>query len=698
MQDLDDQAQKLRAIFLDSAAAVPMVDEAAANEALEGYQSLQHASDRLFDLLIVLEDTGQTVDTVRALANHFFLANVLDRVSLPIAEALSNIAACLPGVAKPDGKRIPSRPIQPGELSSPQVTAFVRALDHEAAWLEAMLIGRAFTVLKRFPFSNARTKAVADAATRIKQLGYAFSIRSGRYQIRPEGIENIVGQIWKCLRRLGCINALSHITQAALDVHHYEYEQILFGRKYGRGLGDRPPELPIGLLYNIAVKVPAQGSNERSAEFFWDKAICLARDLVAMLDLEPYSQFAFLGLNAQALEDGLREVAHYDHCFSLRQWHLSFTPQFLTVFFDKSVDADMKQRLGWNVADAVQLAQVLKAHARPGTQVVPIPRLVEPGFDPGVFKSMLPFFAHREGEANKNYRSPFGAAGPDVIFKPLILLKGNSVVLPAASVLGPAMFEATFAAWKTNKTDQEIARLRGDAAERLTKYLFAKHGFQPSFENAIYDMGDQDAGECDLVFEDEENIILVECKAKALTRGAMTGTQGDALLDFAGGLFASQAQALRHERILRSSGAISFRDGTLLEFRDRHITRLTVTLLDHGALQDRWMLRNVYNALLSAQFTCELGYTKKKQVEEFNTNLHLFREETSLLEAAGQDINAHPLNAASASVAQLDVLLESVQSLSEVRTRLSAPVTFSTLNVLLEHFHQQKMRSQGQPS
>lgn len=698
MQDLDDQVEKLRAIFLDSTTAVPMTDEAAAKEALEGYQSLQHASNRLFDILIVLENAGQTVGTVRDLANHFFLANVLDRVSEPIAEALNNIAACLPGIANPDGTRIPSGPVQPGASPSPQVTAFVRALDHDSAWREAMLIGRAFAALRRHPFSNARTKAVAGAAARIKQLGYAFTIRSGQYQIRPEGIENIVGEIWRCLHRLGCIDALSKIMRVAHESHVYAYDQILFGRKYVGGYGDRPPAVPVGLLYNIAVKLPALGSNERNAKSFWDKAIRLACDLVAMLDLEPYSQFSFLGLNTQALEDGLREVAHYDHCFSLRQWHLRFTPQFLTVFFGERFDADMKQRIGWNVADALRLAQVLESHSRPSTQVVPIPRLLESGFDPGVFKSMLPFFAHREGEANKNYRSPFGAAGPDIIFKPLILLKGNSVVLPAASVLGPALFEATFAALKTIKTDQEIAGLRGDAAERLTKHLFAKHGFTPSFENATYFLGEQGAGECDFVFEDEENILLVECKAKALTRGAMTGIQGDALLDFAGGLFASQAQALKHERILRCTGSIPFLDGTRLEHRDRRITRVTVTLLDHGALQDRWMLSNVYNALLSAQVTCDPGYPKKRQVDEFNTNLHLFREETRRLEAAGQDINAHPLNAASASVAQLDVLLESVQSLSEVRMRLSPHTTFSTFNVLLEHFHLQKMRGQGQLS
>lgn len=693
MQHLDGYVQKIRDIFLKSVKAVPLPNEGAATGALAGNPNINQASDRLCNLLITTENTGQTVGTVRALANHFFLADVLDQVSEPIAEALHNIVACLPVVIQPDGTKIPSDPIEPGTSPLQQVVAFVQTLEHESAWLEAMLIGRAFAVLKRFPFSNARTKAVADAANRIKRYGYAFSIQSGQYQIRAEGVKNIVGEIWKCLQRLGCLNALANIMQIAAATQEYAYEQFLFGRKYAGGLGDRPPGIPIGLLYNIAIKLPSRGTNERNAKPFWDKAVCLARDLVAMLDLEPYSQFALLGLDVRALEDSLRKVAHYDHCFSLRQWHLSFTPQFLNVFFGQSFDEDMKMRYGWNVSDAVKLALILKVYSKPGIQTVPVP-LIECDFAPGVFQAMLPFFAHGEGKANKNYFSPIEGEGPDAIFKPLILLKGNTLLLPTASVLGPAIFEATFAAWKITKSAEEIKSLRGGGAERLTKHLFIKYGFKPSFENAIYMMDGQVAGECDLVFEDKENIIFVECKAKVLTRGAMTGTQGDALLDFAGGLFASQAQSLRHERILRSLDTINFIDRSKLEFRGRRITRLTVTLLDHGALQDRLMLGNVYNALLRAQFTCDPGYSKRKQVEEFNAKLRSFQEETHLLVAAGQHINAHPLNAASASVAQLDVLLEGVRSLSEVRTRLSSPMTFSTFNVLLEHFLQQKMYSQ----
>ena len=110
------------------------------------------------------------------------------------------------------------------------------------------------------------------------------------------------------------------------------------------------------------------------------------------------------------------------------------------------------------------------------------------------------------------------------------------------------------------------------------------------------------------------------------------------------------------------------------------------------------MFCSVYNALLSVQFTCDPSYMKKGQVEKFNTNLRLFQEETRLLEMAGQDIKAHPLIAASVSVAQLDILLENVQSLTEVRTRLTPCITSLTFNVLLDFFHQQKMYSQAQPS
>ncbi len=692
-----EDIEKLRGLFDETVAEHPIADENQANAVLTAYPSLQQASDRLFDLLVIVENTGSGKGLILDLANHFFLADVIDGSGRHIAEALSNLAACIPGVAQPDGRKTESRPLRQGEPPPQHVPAYIRSLDCKEAWKEALLIARASSVLGRFPFSNARTKAVAAAATRMKQRGYLFTIDCGAFRMQPPEIEKIVADIENSLRQLGCLDALANITHLALNAYDYAYEQILFGQRYASGLGERPPTIPIGLLFNIAVKLPIQAHSSGDRSAAWVKAVSLARDFVAMLDLEAYTHFAFLGTDASQLEAKLRQVAHYDHCFALRQWHLSFTLEFLTTFFGSDFDSDMKQRLGWGVSDAAQLVRVLASCATSQPRVIPTDTLVMAGMDRALVYSMLPYFTHSECEANKSYRSPFDTAGADVIFKPAILFNRQFLVLPPASVLGPALFEAIFTALKSISPDPVIAKLRGEGTERLAHQVFGKRGFRPSFENAKYDLGPAEKGECDLVFEDEQNILLVECKAKALTRGAMTGAQGDALLDFAGGLFASQAQALRHERILRSLGAIPFLDGRRLEFRDRRITRLTVTLADHGTLQNRWMLNTVYQTLLSARVSCSPDYPKKKQVSEFNANLQMFQEETRLLLAAGHDLRAHALNAASTSIAQLDIILNGAQSLGDVRERLALPMNFSTFNVLLEHFNTEKMRGRAQP-
>jgi hypothetical protein len=112
MHDLDDHAQKLREIFQASVTAVPMADEAAANEALGAYPSLQHASDCLFDLLILLDNTDQTVGTVRALANHFFwLMYWMGRVCRSPTRSTTLPLACLE-LPNPMERRFPLDPLR----------------------------------------------------------------------------------------------------------------------------------------------------------------------------------------------------------------------------------------------------------------------------------------------------------------------------------------------------------------------------------------------------------------------------------------------------------------------------------------------------------------------------------------------------------------------------------------------------------
>jgi hypothetical protein len=354
----------------------------------------------------------------------------------------------------------------------------------------------------------------------------------------------------------------------------------------------RDPSFPFGFLVNLAVKVPFPRLAPREPERKWKEALELSRDLVSALNLEAFSAFAYMNTPTTRIEAALRELAHYDHLFSLRQWRLVFTPFFLNEFFASDYDDIFASKLNWAPADAADLCRAITHFATRDPNVITISALRQAGVKRDTLDRMLHYFVHPEGSVNAGYVSPLCATKADLMFKPLIQVSPHHVLLPAASLMGPAFYEATISALRPHISKCSISELQGKGTERVVRALFLKAQIPVSFVAAEYDLGNQGAGDCDLVIETNEQILLVECKAKTLTRGAMAGTQGDALLDFAGGMFAAQTQALRHERILRSLDHIEFKDGSCLEWRNRRITRLSVTLLDHGALQDRMMLAN----------------------------------------------------------------------------------------------------------
>jgi hypothetical protein len=298
---------------------------------------------------------------------------------------------------------------------------------------------------------------------------------------------------------------------------------------------------------------------------------------------------------------------------------------------------------------------------------------------------MLPHFAHADGSVNAQYLSPYAAQKANLMFKPFIRFGPNHLLLPAASLMGPSFYEATMCALRQYVSKDAIDTLQGSGTERVILSLFRRSGFEPTFIAAKYNLGANGAGECDHVFESDGDILLVECKAKALTRGSMAGVQGDALLDFAGGVFAAQTQALRHERFLRSEGVITFLDGSRLEWKGRRITRLSITLLDHGALQDRMTFRNFLPGLLRAKFRVAPGYTKSEQVQKFNDILDALRSEVAAVNRIGQDIHALTRTTASLNVGQLEVILDGAKDLEQFCKRILTPATFLTLNPLHEY-------------
>ena len=656
-------------------------------------------SDALFNCLVTAERTDINRNFLNHASRHFYLSDMLAGRSSGRADVISTLAAHIPGIVFPDGTAVPSGPVNSKSAAKPHVAAYLKSLDDEDSWKKALLVARTAPALNQFPFSVARTQAVAKAAVQMKERGYRLTVDGGQITMKDREVRRVVARIEEYLASLGAEFALKEIFALAARSYISDFGQILFGHTHGLGLGVRDPLLPIGLLFNIAVKLPFSPRRivtDRAA--MWHEALDLARDFAALLDLETYTQFDNLGIDATSLEHRLRKATLYNHVFGLRQWRYEFTAEQLTIFFGSAYNADLKAKFGWDIDDLVTLLVIVD----PMTNTAPVKRardlLYKKGLSYAVVSALLNDLAHCEGAVNRDYGSPFDAEAYTVLSKPFFSLhdsSGLAIFYPPRGLVGPAAFEAAFDAVKTLVDADHLQDLRGRGTERLTKHVFAKRGFHPTIEQREYNMGKGAGGECDFVFEDEDNILLVECKAKALTRGAMAGTQADALLDFAGGIVASQAQSLRHERLLRTRGAITFSDRTRLDFRHRRVTRLSISLTDQGALQDRWLLEACYDALLTGSVSCPPNYKKKSQVEKFNRVLQKLQVEATLLVEAGHDVRAPRLNIGSASLAQLDVMLEGATSLTEIRETLAIPASFNTGNPLLEHHHLSRIRGGG---
>lgn len=655
--------EAIRELCKASEARLPLADSNDVTLAFAGeteHVSTQWFADRLRTLLTVAKTTGIQLWDIRTAAKAFAFENAIG-LSIQNWDAVLNaIASCI--------------------SSGSNLKPF-----DDPDWEKAIDIGRALAVTNAFPFANARVMAVAAAGRRLHERGYRLSVIDGAYKFEEGEIERITARIRELFAEFGAPDALLNLFRLLKAHYPYDFDMYLPGRRYGMGLGIREASIPFGFAINLAVSVPIPMRAPKEPEAAWKEAIDLSRDLASALDVEPYSGFAHIGTPTLRIETTVRELALFDHLFQLRQWRLSLTPNLLVEFFANDYADVFQQKLGWAPADAASLSKAITHFATKDPNVITIDALRHAGVERVLLDRMLPHFAHADGRVNAKYLSPYSAMNADFMFKPLVWLRAGYLLLPAASLMGPAFYEAAIAALRPFVSERTISDLQGSGTERVVLSLFRRANLQPTFIAAKYNLGVGSVGECDLIFETDKEILFVECKAKALSRGSMSGIPGNAVLDFAGGMFAAQTQALRHERILRSHGVITFCDGSRLEWRDRRITRLSVTLLDHGALQDQMTMRNLYTGLLHASVSAAMGHPKAKQINEFNRALDNLRSEVHQLDEAGVPVRAQTFNAASLNVGQLDVLLEGVGDLEQFRRRIATPVTTMSLNPLIEY-------------
>ena len=205
-----------------------------------------------------------------------------------------------------------------------------------------------------FRSPNHRLDAVADAGKRLKAQGYALTVVDGAYRFAEGDLEQATEKIRAVFARLGQVDVLSQLFRILREWNLYGFGMYLPVRKYDPQRSGA--SYPFGFLVNLAVRAPALGTGSADVRAEWRAALDLARDIVSALNVEPYHQSELINSTPARLESSLREVALFDHLFTLsQQWPDGLAPLVLTEFFTSDHQNIMRDKLGWVPSDAVQL-------------------------------------------------------------------------------------------------------------------------------------------------------------------------------------------------------------------------------------------------------------------------------------------------------------------------------------------------------
>lgn len=85
-------------------------------------------------------------------------------------------------------------------------------------------------------------------------------------------------------------------------------------------------------------------------------------------------------------------------------------------------------------------------------------------------------------------------------------------------------------------------------------------------------------------------------KKKGLTRQALSGDEPKIISDLADSLLATHVQAMRIENVLKNNGSITLTNNggvRTIHLNGRDVTRVSVSLHDFGALQDKTVLQRI---------------------------------------------------------------------------------------------------------
>ncbi len=552
---------------------------------------------------------------------------------------------------------------------------------------------------------------VASSAKVLRNYGYQLEAKDGKIYIEESEQENIARSIESDIRLIGGFEIARHLFSTIQNLYDQQQERYhLVRRLTSYNDQNTQPELPIGYLLNLCVKhlekSPILLLNPQEN---WERMLKLSTSFASVFDVQPYNWFQLHFKTLDNLSEFLQEIAVYDSIFCFNQLRPSDVPRILRGLFSLIDPEDInriKVELGWIPEQAILVAEaILKITVNQSPPIKFTKFQVEsilPDLDTTVIEKILDVYCHSNTQVNSGYKIPtdFRDKKYNFFLKPLLKLYSGEYVLMDQSWCSPAFYEALVSKLNQINIPAKIHDKIGDYLEIFVKNqlqsLKIKYSYGDySVDNSKYKTH-RKQGECDIVIESDDTIIFIEIKKKSLTNNAKGGFDAAIFADLAGSLLDSQIQLGWHEIIICSEGYLELKPKDdpdkkyRLELNKRSIERVTLTLLDFGGFQDRSLLFQFLQLMLSINSIDALNSKALEVINnsKINKNLPIFVKQNELLKSLNSRQDLFPFyDCWFLSLPQFLILIDDLSEKKSIKNLLDKTKSISTssLNFYFEY-------------
>ncbi|MBD9586726.1 hypothetical protein IB254_06560 [Pseudomonas sp. PDM03] len=544
---------------------------------------------------------------------------------------------------------------------------------------------------------NDQIYEFALAYANLEKYGVRFTEKEHELFISEESYELINAKIYEHCKLIGGKNLLKTLFNYLSPEYKSGPGRFVGLRRISVNHQATKADVPYGYLLAIGARhIGDRGSKEHNDEFL--SLLMLCRDLTTIFEIQIYSQWETLFLPAHRFIRFLQESVWYDNLISFSQIKSQHAKLILTRLSKSFVENNFKSnelklkdicRVANSLMDLAKDKVASSTNIRVIAKHSKIPEYL-------VDRIMREYLSFQPGEVNTTLEFPPVSDDIDYYFKPAIAINGEYYLYPRSiCALGALNSVLNVISAPNNQRSQQNDILLGYEVEDFLREEFYKKEIKIAY-GAKKDKKGVDEFECDLIVETDKTVFIFEIKKKGLTRKAMSGDEVSLLADLADSLMFSHKQAMNIERHLKDNASIELihkNKKMIVVLGDRKIKRISVSLNDFGALQDKVSLQKI---LLHATDTT-LNHPDKKIDKELKKWREYTAEIRRLAIINGEyDESGHPFHDSFfMSIPQIMTILNYSENCDEFESDMLFlnSMTLGTRNFYREYFHGQKIRN-----